>query len=52
MFLNKKVREKDQLFTDLVGVLAKHIDPSDAQSMINDVARLWKVPATSVASTA
>ena len=50
MFLNKKVREKDQLFTDLVSVSLKYIDAPQIQSMINDVARLWNVPSTKVAS--
>ena len=52
MFLNKKVREKDLMFTDLVASTLKHIDPSQIQNMINDVARLWKVPPTAVASNA
>ena len=52
MFLNKKVREKDQLFTDLVASTLKHIDPTQIQSMMNDVARLWKVPSAAVASNA
>jgi hypothetical protein len=37
MFLNKKVREKDFLLQKLMGVVTKHIDQSQAQSMISDI---------------